>query len=96
MKRFVEGEDRRPAALLPECRNDYVAPDRPVRIVEAFIDELDLAALDFAGMVQEATGRPAYHPATLLEISIYGYLDRVPSSRRLDASSHPSSDGAAS
>src|SRR5688572_5428909 len=84
MKRFVEGEDRRQATLLPECLDDYVAPDNPVRIIEAFVDELDLAALGFAGVVPEATGRPAYHPATLLKIYIYGYLNRVPSSRRLE------------
>ena len=84
MKRFVEGEDRRQATLLPECLDDYVAPDNPVRIVEAFVDELDLAALGFAGIVPEVTGRPAYHPATLLKIYIYGYLNRVPSSRRLE------------
>src|SRR5918997_2375283 len=84
MKRFVEGEDRRQATLLPDCLEDYVAPDNPVRIIEAFVDELDLAALGFAGVVPEATGRPAYHPATLLKIYIYGYLNRVPSSRRLE------------
>jgi len=84
MKRFVEGEDRRQATLLPDCLDDYVTEDNPVRIVEAFIDELDLAALGFAGIVPEVTGRPAYHPATLLKIYIYGYLNRIPSSRRLD------------
>ncbi|WP_046861669.1 transposase, partial [Microvirga massiliensis] len=82
MKRFVEGEDRRQAMLLPPCLDDYVAPDNPVRIIEAFVDELDLAALGFAGVVPGATGRPAYHPATLLKIYIYGYLNRIPSSRR--------------
>src|ERR687894_592718 len=84
MKRFVEGEDRRQAALLPECLDDYVTSDNPVRIIEAFVDELDLAALGFAGVVPEVTGRPAYHPATLLKISIYGYLNRLASSRRLE------------
>ena len=57
MRRFVEGEIRQQVTLLPECLDDYVATDNPVRIVEAFVDELDLAALDFAGMVPEATGR---------------------------------------
>src|ERR687897_936007 len=84
MKRFVEGEDRRQATLLPDCLEEYVTEDNPVRIVEAFIDELDLAALGFAGIVPEVTGRPAYHPATLLKISIYGYLNRIQSSRRLE------------
>ncbi|MBJ6124849.1 IS1182 family transposase [Microvirga splendida] len=84
MKRFVEGEDRRQATLLPDCLDDYVAPDNPVRIIEAFVDELDLAALGFAGVVPEVTGRPAYHPATLLKIYVYGYLNRIQSSRRLE------------
>src|ERR671913_183066 len=84
MKRFVEGEDRRQATLLPDCLDDYVAPDNPVRIIEAFVDELDLGALGFAGVVPEVTGRPSYHPATLLKIYIYGYLNRLASSRRLE------------
>ena len=70
--------------MLPDCLDDYVTEDNPVRIVEAFIDELDLAALGFAGIVPEVTGRPAYHPATLLKIYIYGYLNRIQSSRRLE------------
>src|ERR1700758_2323423 len=84
MKRFVEGEDRRQGALLPHCLDDYVTEDNPVRVIEAFIDELDLATLGFDGVVPEATGRPAYHPATLLKIYLYGYLNRIPSSRRLE------------
>jgi transposase len=84
MKRFIEGEDRRQATLLPDYLDDYVAADNPVRVVEVFIDELDLAALGFAGMVPEVTGRPAYHPATLLKIYLYGYLNRIQSSRRLE------------
>ena len=70
MKRFVEGEDRRQATLLPECLDDYVTQDNPVRVIEAFIDELDLGAVGFAGVVPEATGRPAYHPATLLSLPL--------------------------
>src|ERR1700756_5589064 len=84
MKRFVEGEDRRQGALLPHCLDDYVRENNPVRVIEAFIDELDLATLSFAGVVPEATGRPSYHPATLLKIYLYGYLNRVQSSRRLE------------
>src|ERR1700732_2167797 len=84
MSRFVEGCDRRQIALLPDCLDDYVSEDHPVRVVDAFIDELDLAALDFAGVVPEATGRPSYHPATLLKIYLYGYLNQVQSSRRLE------------
>ena len=84
MKRFVEGEDRRQATLLPECLDHYVTRDNPVRVIEVFIDELDLGAVGFAGVVPEATGRPAYHPATLLKIYLYGYLNRIQSSRRLE------------
>lgn len=84
MGRFIEGQDRRQASLLPECLDDYVAADNPVRVVEVFVDELDLAALGFSGVVPEATGRPAYHPATLLKLYLYGYLNRIQSSRRLE------------
>ena len=69
MKRFVEGEDRQQATLLPACLDDYVTEDNPVRVIDVFIDELDLEALGFAGVVPEVTGRPAYHPATLLSRS---------------------------
>ncbi len=84
MKRFVEGEDRRQATLLPDCRDDYVTQDNPVRVVEVYVEELDLSVLGFAGVVPEMTGRPAYHPATLLKIYLYGYLNRIQSSRRLE------------
>ena len=68
MKRFIDGQDRGQLILLPESLDDYVGEDNPVRVVEAFIEELDLAALGFAGVVPEPTGRPSYHPATLLKI----------------------------
>src|SRR5215467_2013566 len=84
VKRFIEGQDRGQLTLLPECLDDYVGEDNPVGVVETFVDELDLAALGFAGVVPEATGRPSYHPATLLKIYLYGYLNRVASSRRLE------------
>jgi transposase len=84
MKRFVVGQDRSQLILLPECLDDYVREENPVRIVDAFIDELDLAVLGFAGVIPEATGRPSYHPVTLLKIYLYGYLNRVQSSRRLE------------
>src|SRR5271165_5023080 len=84
MKRFVEGEDRTQGVLLPEFLDDYVAEDNPVRVINVFVDELDLRALGFEGVVPEATGRPAYHPATLLKIYLYGYLNRIQSSRRLE------------
>src|SRR5258708_35585057 len=84
MNRFVEGEDRRQATLLPSCLDDYVSEDNPARGVDVFVDELDLGALGFEGVVPAATGRPAYHPNTLLKLYIYGYLNRVQSSRRLE------------
>src|SRR5512141_1251968 len=84
MKRFVEGEDRMQVTLLPECLDDYIAEDNPVRAIDAFVAELDLRRLGFAGADPAATGRPAYHPEVLLRIYIYGYLNRVPSSRRLE------------
>ena len=84
MKRFVEGEDRKQGVLLPEFLDDYVVEDNPVRAIDAFVDELDLRALGFEGFVPETTGRPAYHPATMLKIYVYGYINRVQSNRRLE------------
>ena len=75
---------KRHEILLPHSLEDYVGEENPVRVVEVFIDELDLAALGFSGMTPAATGRPAYHPSTLLKIYLYGYLNRVQSSRRLE------------
>ena len=93
MKRFVEGQDRAQLMLLPECLNDFVGEDNPVRVVDAFIEELDLAVLGFAGVVPEATGPPSYHPATLLKIYPYGYLNQVQSSRRAGTRNVPQSGG---
>src|SRR5690348_8698143 len=84
MKRFVEGEDRSQSTLFPERLDDYIGEDNPVRVVEAFVEELDLGTLGFDGIEPEPTGRPSYHPATLLKIYIYGYLNRIQSSRRLE------------
>ena len=84
MKRFIEGADRTQAMLLPECVEDYVGPDNPVRVVEAFVEQLDLRAMGFEGSDPQATGRPAYHPSVLLKIYIYGYLNRIQLSRRLE------------
>src|SRR5271156_4906812 len=83
MSGFVEGEDRRQQSLLPRSLEDYVDDDTPARVVDVFVDELDLEALGF-GLVAAATGRPAYHPATLLKLYIYVYLNRLQSSRRLE------------
>src|SRR5271156_478129 len=84
MHRFIDGEDRLQQALLPHSLEDYVDEENPVRVIEIFVDELDLATLGFSGMRPAATGRPAYHPSTLLKIYLYGYLNRVQSSRRLE------------
>jgi transposase len=84
MKRFIEGEDRSQATLLPEYLDDYIGEDNPVRAVDAFVEELDLKALGFEGADPAVTGRPSYHPAVLLKLYIYGYLNRLPSSRRLE------------
>src|ERR1022692_829279 len=84
MKRFIEGEGRTQVTLLPECLDDFVVEDNPVRVIDVFIDELDLTGLGFEGVAPADTGRPAYHPAVLLKIYVYGYLNRLQSSRRLE------------
>src|ERR1700688_1438481 len=84
MRRFVEGVDRGQTTLFPECLEDWIGEDNPVRVIDAFVEELDLAELGFDGVDPEATGRPSYHPSVLLKLYIYGYLNRVQSSRRLE------------
>src|SRR5476649_339611 len=84
MRRFVEGADRGQSTLFPERVEDWIGEDNPVRVIDVFVDELDLAELGFGGVEPEATGRPAYHPSVLLKVYIYGYLNRVQSSRRLE------------
>jgi transposase len=84
MARFVVGDDRSQSTLFPERLDEYLGEDNPVRAIDVFVDELDLAKLGFGGVEPEVTGRPAYHPATLLKIYVYGYLNRVQSSRRLE------------
>ena len=84
MRRFVEGIDRGQTTLFPECLEDWIGEDNPVRVVDLFVEELDLAELGFGGVDPEATGRPSYHPSILLKLYIYGYLNRVQSSRRLE------------
>jgi transposase len=84
MKRFIEGEDRRQGTLLPEYLEDYVSEENPVRVIDVFVDELDLKALGFDGVVPEVTGRPSYHPGLLLKIYVYGYINQVASSRKLE------------
>ena len=84
MKRFVEGTDRGQSTLFPECLEDWIDQNNPVQVIDVFVDELDLAELGFDGVAPEATGRPSYHPSVLLKLYIYGYLNRVQSSRRLE------------
>src|SRR5471032_239447 len=87
MKRFIEGEDRQQGVLLPEFLDDYVSEENPVRVIDVFVEELDLGVLGFEGVVAEATGRPAYHPGVLLKIYVYGYINQIASSRRLERES---------
>ena len=83
MSGFIEGEDRSQATLFPERLDEYVAEDNPVRVIDVFIDDLDVSGLGFKSE-PAATGRPGYHPKTLLKLYVYGYLNRVQSSRRLE------------
>ena len=84
MKRFIEGVDRSQATLFPERLEDWVGEDNPVRVIDAFVEALDLADLGFGRVVPAATGRPGYYPSVLLKLYIYGYLNRVQSSRRFE------------
>lgn len=84
MRRFIEGEGRSQITLMPACLEDYIDADNPVRVIDLFVDELDMLALGFESTVAAITGRPGYHPSLLLKIYIYGYLNRIQSSRRLE------------
>src|SRR5881409_2082597 len=84
MKRFIDGADRGQSTLFPECVEDWIGEDNPVRVIDVLVDGLDLAELGFGGVDPEATGRPSYHPSMLLKLYIYGYLNQVQSSRRLE------------
>ena len=84
MSRFIDEADRSQGTLLPETIDEYVCEENPVRVIDAFVGALDLASLGFEGVKPEATGRPAYHPATMLKIYLYGYLNRLQSTRRLE------------
>lgn len=84
MSRLIEGQDRQQVTLLPECLDYFIAADNPVRLVDAFVGDLNLASLGFEGAMPAQTGQPSYHPAVLLKIYNYGYLNRVQSSRRLE------------
>lgn len=87
MKRFIAGQDRSQHTLFPESLEDYIAEDSSVRVVDVFVEGLDLAKQGFDGVQPEATGRPSYHPAVLLTLYIYGCLNRIQSSRRLERES---------
>jgi transposase len=84
MKRFIEGTDRAQSTLLPECLEHWIDENNPVRVIDAFVEALNLAEVGFSGVEPEWTGRPSYHPSVLLKLYIYGYLNRVQSSRRLE------------
>ena len=88
MKRFIEGENRSQSTLFPERLDDYIAEDNAVRVIDAFVNKLDLKRLGFNRVEPSATGRPGYQPATMLKIYVYGYLNRLQSSRRLERESH--------
>ena len=83
MSGFIEGEDRNQATMFPERLDDFVVADAPVRVIDVFIDDLDISGLGFRTQAKD-TGRPSYHPSTMLKIYVYGYLNRVQSSRRLE------------
>jgi transposase len=84
MSGFICGADRSQATMFPAQLEDYVAEDNPVRVIDFFVDQLDLRELGFSAADPKETGRPAYHPAVLLKIYVYGYINRVQSSRRLE------------
>ena len=84
MPRFVEGVSRTQSTLFPERLEDYIDEENPVRAIDAFVDALDLEQLGFQGMHPKATGRPAYLPAIMLKLYVYGYLNRIQSTRRLE------------
>jgi Transposase DDE domain len=89
MRRFIEEADRGQRTLLPECLDDFIDESNPVRVIDAFVDALDLAEMSFEGVEPAATGRPSYRPSVLLKLYIYGYLNRVQSvQQRLDANPH--------
>ena len=92
MKRFIEGENRFQATLFPESLDDYIADDNPVRAIDAFVDGLDLKALGFERAEPAATGRPAYEPAVMLKIYVYGYMNRLKSTRILEQETHRNVD----
>lgn len=88
MTQHIKGQGRHQVTLLPEVLDDFVTEDNPVRVIDVFVDELQLDALGFERVNAKQTGRPGYHPATMLKLYIYGYLNRIQSSRRLEKEAH--------
>lgn len=85
MKRFIQSQDRTQSTLLPELLDEYIAEHNPERVIDVFVDQLVLSELGFAGVNPDQTGRPSYHLAAMLKLYIYGHLNRIQSSRRLEA-----------
>ena len=83
MKRFIEGENRFQSTLFPASLEDYIADDNPVRVIDAFVDGLDLKQLGFDRAEPSETDRPGYEPALMLKIYVYGYLNRLTTTRVL-------------
>ena len=88
MSRFIEEDNRAQSTLFPENLEDYIAPDNPVRFIDAFVDGLNFQQMNFKRALPEATGRPGYKPSTLLKLYVYGYMNRIQSSRRLEQETH--------
>jgi len=88
MPSHIQGQSRSQVTLFPEALDDFIPDDNPIRVIDAFVDHLNLDDLGFNRAVAKATGRPGYHPATLLKLYIYGYLNRIQSSRRLEREAH--------
>jgi len=84
LKRFIQGQDRSQSTLFPESLEEYIDEDNTVRLVDTYVDELDLFEMGFERVQPKSTGRPGYHPSVLLKLYIYGYLNRIQSSRRLE------------
>tara|TARA_B110000495_G_C22489095_1_gene301393 strand:- start:7 stop:366 length:360 start_codon:yes stop_codon:yes gene_type:complete len=88
MSHHIKGQSRTQSTLFPEALDDFVTDENPVRVIDAFVDSVDLASLGFKKVKTKATGRPCYHPGTMLKLYIYGYLNRIQSSRRLEKETH--------
>ena len=88
MSHHIKGQSRHQSTLFPEAIDDFVTEDNPIRVIDMFVDQLDLLGLGFESVNAKLTGRPGYHPATMLKLYIYGYLNRIQSSRRLEKESH--------